>query len=286
MAVALQGRRGLVMSQLPAGGNALLPRSGKRAYPDKPPALLGRESMTPSPTSEEDGAESEEESASRTEALLGFIALGTDHLPSPAKKHPAIKREGPAVKRPHVASHAPAAKRRLADDDGHRTPPELTLAAKREPAALASEECAFLKSMSLIMGPGAAIGAGGPSGATPQEELEHVDLGLDEGVDQGTLHQQRSQRLQRNREAAQQFRVRKKEYVRGIEAELAALRAENRQLRARASAQAVENGELRRENVLYRSLVHGRSPPSDEVSPLSARGAIAGGAIAALSQSS
>ena len=89
-------------------------------------------------------------------------------------------------------------------------------------------------------------------------------------------------------EAAQQCRKRKKEYVRGIEAELAALRAENRQLRARASAHAVENGELRRENVLYRGLVDGRGPPSDEASPLSARGAAAGGAIAALdlSQSS
>jgi hypothetical protein len=240
--------------------------------------------MTPSPTSEEDRAESEEESASRTEALLGFIALGTNHVPSPAKTHPAIKREGPAVKRPCVASRAPAASR-LADDDGHRIPPELPLAAKREPAALATEECAFLKSVSLIMGSGAAIGTGGPSGATLQED---GDLGLDEGMDQGTLHQQRSQRQQRNREAAQQCRKRKKEYVRGIEAELAALRAENRQLRARASAHAVENGELRRENVLYRGLVDGRGPPSDEASPLSARGAAAGGAIAALdlSQSS
>ena len=77
--------------------------------------------------------------------------------------------------------------------------------------------------------------------------------------DAKTIDAQRQQRLRRNREAAQQFRKRKKEYVTSLEADCNRLRQENMQLRAQLSTATQENSMLREENNFYKNVVNGRS---------------------------
>eukprot|EP01043_Picozoa_sp_COSAG02_P018180 COSAG02_NODE_842_length_16609_cov_117.586675_11_plen_545_part_00 len=77
--------------------------------------------------------------------------------------------------------------------------------------------------------------------------------------DAKTIDAQRQQRLRRNREAAQQFRKRKKEYVTCLEADCNRLRQENMQLRAQLSTATQENSMLREENNFYKNVVNGRS---------------------------
>ena len=77
--------------------------------------------------------------------------------------------------------------------------------------------------------------------------------------DAKTIEAQREQRLRRNREAAQQFRKRKKEYVNCLEADCDRLRQENMQLRAQLSSASTENSVLREENSFYKNLVSGRA---------------------------
>lgn len=79
------------------------------------------------------------------------------------------------------------------------------------------------------------------------------------GYDAKTIEENRATRLRRNREAAQQFRKRKKEYVNIIEQEADRLRRENVALRARLDAAETENRVLRDENTFYKGLVNGRA---------------------------
>ena len=77
--------------------------------------------------------------------------------------------------------------------------------------------------------------------------------------DAKAIEAQREQRLRRNREAAQQFRKRKKEYVNCLEADCHRLRQENMQIRAQLSTAQSENTVLREENGFYKNLVNGRA---------------------------
>ncbi len=77
--------------------------------------------------------------------------------------------------------------------------------------------------------------------------------------DAKTIEAQRQQRLRRNREAAQQFRKRKKEYASCLEADCNRLRQENMQLRAQLSTATQENSMLREENNFYKNVVNGRA---------------------------
>ena len=77
--------------------------------------------------------------------------------------------------------------------------------------------------------------------------------------DAKTIEAQHEQRLRRNREAAQQFRKRKKEYVGCLEADCERLRQENMQLRAQLSTATHENSVLREENAFYKNVVSGRA---------------------------
>ena len=100
-----------------------------------------------------------------------------------------------------------------------------------------------------------------PDATASAAEMEpEVDIAAGAmSYDPKVLEDNRATRLKRNREAAQQFRKRKKEYVIAVERDAERLRAENMELRARLSAAETENGVLREENAFYRNLVNGRS---------------------------
>ena len=72
------------------------------------------------------------------------------------------------------------------------------------------------------------------------------------------IEAQRELRLKRNRQAAQQFRKRKKEYIQSLERDVDRLRQENIQLRARLSSSGVENNMLRGENAFLQGVVRKR----------------------------
>jgi hypothetical protein len=76
------------------------------------------------------------------------------------------------------------------------------------------------------------------------------------------IEAQRELRLKRNREAAQQFRKRKKEYIQSLERDCDRLRQENMQLRARVSSAGSENGMLRQENAFLQRIVNQRPAPA------------------------
>ena len=107
-----------------------------------------------------------------------------------------------------------------------------------------------------------------PTGATPPPAQPNVKTETSPAApgqlplgphDAKKIEAQREQRLRRNREAAQQFRKRKKEYVTCVEQDCERLRNENTQLRAQLSAANAENNVLREENRFYKDIVNGRT---------------------------
>ena len=85
----------------------------------------------------------------------------------------------------------------------------------------------------------------------PQQQQQHYSV--------ETLDDKRKQRLERNRQSAQDLRKRKREYTSRVEAECDKFRAQAVSAQARVSALSAENAVLREENAFYRGIVQGRA---------------------------
>ena len=133
------------------------------------------------------------------------------------------------------------------DEGGCTTPPKQLPANGGEARASAKRKA-----------DGSAAATGASAAATGASVEQPVVLGP-LAYDAKTIEAQHEQRLRRNREAAQQFRKRKKEYVGCLEADCNRLRQENMQLRAQLSTATHENSVLREENAFYKNVVSGRA---------------------------
>lgn len=100
----------------------------------------------------------------------------------------------------------------------------------------------------------AVQGRGGVANSTGGEQVAMGAI----AYDADTIEANRAVRLKRNREAAQQFRKRKKEYFHSVERNAELLSEENMSLKARLGALEAENKLLREENAFYKSFVGGQ----------------------------